>query len=95
MFLQISGIEILDRLRPMHYTHADAFLVCFAVDNPESYENLRSKWVPEVRRYRPDAALILVGTKADLRSRSNCLLVTTQEVRTCQSVSITFSLYVM
>ena len=33
-----------------------------------SLGNVEEKWIPEVHRHCPDAAIILVGTKADLRT---------------------------
>ena len=30
--------------------------------------SVEEKWIPEVHRHCPDAAIILVGTKADLRT---------------------------
>ena len=34
----------------------------------ESFDSVKDKWVPEVRRYCPTAPFILIGTKSDLRS---------------------------
>lgn len=42
-------------------------LLLFAVDDRASLERLESKWIPEVAEYLPSAALVLVGTKTDLR----------------------------
>ena len=44
------------------------FLVCFAVDNRDSFDNVRNKWVPEIRHYSPHTPIMVVGTKADLRN---------------------------
>lgn len=44
------------------------FLVCFAVDTVDSFENVRHKWAKEVRHHCPDAPMLLVGTKSDLRT---------------------------
>lgn len=46
---------------------ADAFLLCFSVDNIHSYHNIESKWQPEVRHHCPKIPFIVVGTKTDLR----------------------------
>lgn len=35
--------------------------------SPSSYENVTSKWYPEIKHHCPDAPIILVGTKIDLR----------------------------
>lgn len=62
-----AGQEDYERLRPLSYPNTDVFLVCFSVESPNSYENVASKWSPEVKHYCPTIPIILVGTKADLR----------------------------
>lgn len=39
----------------------DVFLVCYSVASPSSFENVTSKWYPEIKHHCPDAPLILVG----------------------------------
>lgn len=68
-----AGLEDYDRLRPLSYPQTDVFLICFSVVNPSSYENVRSKWYPEVRHHCPDRPIILVGTKLDLRDDKRIL----------------------
>eukprot|EP01089_Gocevia_fonbrunei_P013816 TRINITY_DN362_c0_g2_i1.p1 TRINITY_DN362_c0_g2~~TRINITY_DN362_c0_g2_i1.p1 ORF type:complete len:196 (+),score=53.36 TRINITY_DN362_c0_g2_i1:88-675(+) len=63
-----AGQEEYDRLRPLSYANANVFLICFSVVNPTSYENVTSKWYPEVQHFCPNIPIILVGTKYDLRS---------------------------
>ena len=42
-FLQHSGQEDYDRLRPLSYPQTDVFLVCFSVVSPSSFENVKEK----------------------------------------------------
>jgi len=62
-----AGQEEYDRLRPLSYANANVFLICFSVVNPTSFENVTSKWYPEVQHFCPNIPIILVGTKYDLR----------------------------
>jgi len=62
-----AGQEEYDRLRPLSYANANVFLICFAVVNPISHDNITHKWYPEVMHFCPDTPLVLVGTKVDLR----------------------------
>ncbi|AMD21556.1 HFL300Wp [Eremothecium sinecaudum] len=66
-----AGQEEYERLRPMSYSKADIILIGFAIDDPESLENAREKWTVEALRYCPNAPIILVGLKNDLRKDDN------------------------
>lgn len=61
------GQEDYDRLRPLSYSNASVFLVCFSINSRTSFENVRDKWFPELRRYNPGVPFILVGTQVDRR----------------------------
>ncbi|EGD72285.1 ARHA protein [Salpingoeca rosetta] len=62
-----AGQEDYAHIRPLSYDGAHVFLICFAVDNRDSFENIESKWVPEMRSYCPKVPYIIVGCKSDLR----------------------------
>lgn len=62
-----AGQEEYDKLRHLSYKNTHIFIMCFSLDSPSSWENVRTKWVPEVRDHEPNALLFLVGTKLDLR----------------------------
>ncbi|XP_075912724.1 rho-related GTP-binding protein RhoG [Petromyzon marinus] len=68
-----AGQEEYDRLRTLSYPQTSVFIVCFSLASPTSYENVRLKWHPEVTHHCPAAPLLLVGTKADLRSDPDTL----------------------
>ncbi|CAG9761499.1 unnamed protein product [Ceutorhynchus assimilis] len=62
-----AGQEDYDRLRPLAYPQTDVFLICFSLIRPASFENVKSKWYPEVRHHCSHPPIILVGTQQDLR----------------------------
>ena len=77
-----AGQEDYDRLRPLSYPNTDVFLICFSIDDPGSYTNVRAKWFPEISHHldsavatdgKQRAKIILVGTKLDLREDSETL----------------------
>jgi len=68
-----AGQEEYSRLRALSYPETDVFLLCFSVISPSSFENIRTKWYPEVSHHCPEAKLILVGTKIDLRDDKDTL----------------------
>ncbi|XP_056327094.1 ras homolog family member Ua [Danio aesculapii] len=69
-----AGQDEFDKLRPLCYTNADVFLLCFSVVSPSSFQNVREKWVPEIRRHCPRAPILLVGTQSDLRQDVKVLI---------------------
>jgi len=66
-----AGQEDYDRLRPLSYPQTDVFLICFSIISPSSFDNVKSKWYPEIQHHAPNVPIILVGTKSDLRGDSN------------------------
>lgn len=68
-----AGQEDYDRLRPLSYPQTDVFLICFSIVNPTSFQNVKTKWWPEVTHHCPTSKLILVGTKTDLRDDKEAL----------------------
>ncbi|CAN8104039.1 unnamed protein product [Discula destructiva] len=68
-----AGQEEYDRLRPLSYPETDLIFVCFAIDCPNSLDNVTDKWYPEVLHFCPYTPLILVGLKSDLRYKKTCI----------------------
>lgn len=66
-----AGQEDYDRLRPLSYPQTDVFLICYSIINPSSFENVKTKWWPEITHHAPGVPFILVGTKLDLRGDSD------------------------
>lgn len=55
-----------DRMRPTNYPCTDLFLLVFSCVSPESFENIRSRWYPEIKKHGPRVPILLVATKTDL-----------------------------
>lgn len=68
-----AGQEDYDRLRPLSYPQTDVFLICFSVISPSSFENVETKWLPELLHHAPGVPIILAGTKIDMRHEKKVL----------------------
>jgi small GTP-binding protein len=68
-----AGQEDYDRLRPLSYPQTDVFLVAYSIISPHSFDNVKSKWWPEIQHHAPGVPIILVGTKSDLRADQSML----------------------
>ena len=42
-------------------------MIVFSLVSPTSFQNVKEKWVPEIRNFDKNASIILVGNKLDLR----------------------------
>ena len=62
-----AGQEDYDKLRPLSYPQTQVFLVCYSVVQPSSFDNVKDKWIYELRQHCPEVPMILVGMKIDLR----------------------------
>jgi len=51
----------------------------FAINHPESLDNVKEKWSPEVVHYCPNVPILLIGTKGDIRSENKQNLVTPEQ----------------
>lgn len=79
--------RVTERLRPISYAKSHVILIAFALDSPDSLDNVSFKWNEEVRQLcGPNIPVILVGLKKDLRDRNDgAPYVTTEQVRTTSS----------
>jgi len=82
-----AGQEDYDRLRPLSYPQTNIFLVCFSIVSPPSFENVRTKWYPEISHHAPGVPMLLVGTKLDLRDDP----VTLQRLRERRFSPVTYA----
>ena len=62
-----AGQSDYDRLRPLSYPQTDVFVICFSINSRESFDNISSKWIPEISHHCPGCRYLIVGLKDDLR----------------------------
>ncbi|CAG8615259.1 6092_t:CDS:2, partial [Acaulospora morrowiae] len=62
-----AGQEEFDRLRTLSYPDTHVIMLCFAVDNRDSLDNIGSKWTNELLEYCPGVKIVVVALKCDLR----------------------------
>ena len=55
------------------FPNTNVFILCFSVVNPDSFHNVKQKWLEELKKAAPDTPYILVGTKTDLRKDEETL----------------------
>jgi GTPase SAR1 family protein len=52
-------------------TDADVIVVCYSAVDRESFENVKSYWVPEIRKLNKKKPVVLVATQSDIRDENN------------------------
>jgi len=63
-----AGQEEYEQLRPLSYAKSHVILIAFAIDTPDTLENVITKWIDEVRLHCGNSVpVLLVGCKSDLR----------------------------
>jgi small GTP-binding protein len=66
-----KGQDDYDRLRPLSYPQTDCFIMMYDVACPESFVRLEEKFFPEIKQHCPEASVMLVANKSDLREAEN------------------------
>ena len=50
------SLSLSFRLRPLSYPDTHVILLCFAIDSPDSLENIPDRWTPELKHFCPKVA---------------------------------------
>ncbi|KAJ3276376.1 hypothetical protein HDV01_004999 [Terramyces sp. JEL0728] len=65
-FIDTAGSNAFDRLRPYSYEGITQVVICFSLNDPESFHQIEEKWYPEVIYYAKSKPIMLLGLKKDL-----------------------------
>ncbi|NWH66477.1 RND2 protein, partial [Geococcyx californianus] len=68
-----TGSAYYDNVRPLAYPDSDAVLICFDISRPETLDSVLKKWQGETQEFCPNAKIVLVGCKLDMRTDLNTL----------------------
>jgi len=68
-----AGSDEYNTLRPLSYPGTDVFLICFSLSSPQSFDNVKEKWYPEITHNSSGTPWVLVGTKLDTRENPETL----------------------
>lgn len=53
--------------------------MCYSKTNPNSFENITTKWIPEIQKYTKDVNILLVATKLDNMNDPEILKILTEK----------------
>jgi len=62
-----AGQENYENLRTLTYPQTSVILLCFSLIDENSYDNVATKWIPELVHHAPLVPILLVGTNSHLR----------------------------
>jgi Ras-related C3 botulinum toxin substrate 1 len=46
-------------------------MICFSINKPNSFDNVKVKWKPELHKHAADVPIVLVGTQCDLKNSNS------------------------
>lgn len=64
------SLNLLNMTYFFNVFQVDSFILTYAVNERDSYENVFTKWAPELRRFAPKAKIILAGQL--IKITTNC-----------------------
>ncbi|VDI80353.1 rho-related GTP-binding protein RhoJ-like [Mytilus galloprovincialis] len=63
-----AGQQDYTNLRAFSYRDSDVFILCYNIADRESFKNIKSFWIPEIKQYNvKKRPIILVATQSDSR----------------------------
>ena len=86
----VGGMDAYDTLRPGYYMLTDVVVLCYRVNRRNSFDRIKTKWLPDVSSYLPDTPKVILATQVDRREDEAALqklqkvkenMVTTEEGR--------------
>ena len=89
-----AGQEEYEEIRKFGYSGAKVIIVGFAVNDQTTFENIKGKWLPELRDHAPEAKLLLVGTKSDLRTQKSKMSIKRRN-RSARGKMVSYTMHIL
>jgi len=89
-----AGQEEYEEIRKFGYSGAKVIIVGFAVNDQTTFENIKGKWLPELRDHAPEAKLLLVGTKSDLRTQKSKMSIKRRN-RSARGKMVSYTIHII
>ncbi len=64
-------LNIWDTKNIQHLINVDVFVLCYSIISINSYNNIKGIWLKEIRKINPNAKIVIVSTKCDLRTSNS------------------------
>ncbi|MHA1270298.1 MAG: Rab family GTPase [Candidatus Helarchaeota archaeon] len=84
----VGGQALFDNLRAFYYQGSDAGIITFDVTEMNSLENVRKKWIPEMRAIG-NIPILILANKVDLDDKR---VISTQD---CNTLSSEFNIQII
>lgn len=79
--------EDYTNLRAFSYRDSDVFIVCYSTVDRESFKNIKSFWLPEIKKYNAKKRpVILVATQTDIKFRSDNYITSDEGVELAKDI---------
>jgi small GTP-binding protein len=78
-------------MRQMSYSDTTACLLCYAVDNPASFQNISNLWYPELLHHLASASFCIVALKTDLRNSDSNTITYEQGIQLAYSLGAAYA----
>ena len=89
-----AGQEEYEEIRKFGYSGAKVIIVGFAVNDQTTFENIKGKWLPELSDHAPEAKLLLVGTKSDLRTQKSKMSIKRRN-RSARGKMVSYTIHII
>lgn len=84
-FIEGSDSPELAQIRQTVFLRSELVVICFAVNDPESFQRVKSHYAPEIRNLNPTLPIVVCATKVELRDDAIAIAALADQKLACIS----------